>query len=336
MTETYLAAKHQRFVQELGIREKLPAIRLETVVEACEALSCLEAKSDELLSLNTWDMLRALDELQTWKQQTQAEASRQFESKMQRFLNKIFPSPVPPREISLFAVDRVTQAVGSKLGDRTQEELQLEYRDFMAWRQVFGGKPPEELSKEHFWAPQKPFNVFIDRRQDRPPSASEAVPRPSTSKKRTGAKPSVSKQRSFVDVCEDPARSCAGEDPRMGPTEKQAVNPERDDRRSGGRRTSSATCQRDTTRGDVLSSDCQAAPHCRRWKRHAGLPREKQLEYLFLYAAHEQCVQCLQFYAPRVNVACRSGGQDARAWASADGTKAVSQELEELFVTWNL
>ena len=316
MTETYLAAKHQRFVQELGIREKLPAIRLETVVEACEALSCLEAKSDELLSLNTWDMLRALDELQTWKQQTQAEASRQFESKMQRFLNKIFPSPVPPREIGLFAVDRVMQAVGSKLGDRTQEELQLEYRDFMAWRQVLGGKPPEELSKEHFWTPQKPFNVFIDRRQDRPPSASKVLPRPSTSKKQTGPKPSVSKKRSFVDVREDPARSCAGEDPRMGP--------------------SSATCQRDTTRGDVLSSNCQAAPHCRRWKRHAGLPREKQLEYLFLYAAHEQCVQCLQFYAPRVNVACRSGGQDARAWASADGTKAVSQELEELFVTWNL
>ena len=186
----------------------------------------------------------------------------------------------------------------------------------MAWRQVLGGKPPEELSKEHFWTPQKPFNVFIDRRQDRPPSASKVLPRPSTSKKQTGPKPSVSKKRSFVDAREDPARSCAGEDPRMGP--------------------SSATCQRDTTRGDVLSSNCQAAPHCRRWKRHAGLPREKQLEYLFLYAAHEQCVQCLQFYAPRVNVACRSGGQDARAWASADGTKAVSQELEELFVTWNL
>ena len=79
-----------------------------------------------------------------------------------------------------------------------------------------------------------------------------------------------------------------------------------------------------------------AAPHCRRWKRHAGLAAERQLEYLFLYAAHDQCIECLQFYAPHVNVACKSSGKDARASPSAEGTKAVSQDLEALFATWDL
>ena len=36
--------------------------------------------------------------------------------------------------------------------------------------------------------------------------------------------------------------------------------------------------ERDTTRGGVLQSDCPAALHCRRWKRHTGLAAERQLE----------------------------------------------------------
>ena len=154
------------------------------------------------------------------------------------------------------------------------------------------------------------------------PSARDAVP-----------KPSVSKKRSYANVHGGPTRGSAEEYPRMGPTENLEANTETSSRRPGARMTLSEPAERDETRGGVLQSDCPAAPHCRRWKRHAGLAAERQLEYLFLYAAHDQRIECLQFYAPHVNVACKSSGKDARAWASAEGTKAVSQDLEAFFAT---
>lgn len=82
--------------------------------------------------------------------------------------------------------------------------------------------------------------------------------------------------------------------------------------------------------GDTgIFAPCSGAPHCGTWEsRHGRLAEGKQMEYLFLYAAEAHCLPCLQFYAPRVNVHCKSCRKNARAWAEQRKDQVLPPELD--------
>ena len=82
--------------------------------------------------------------------------------------------------------------------------------------------------------------------------------------------------------------------------------------------------------GDAgIFAPCSGAPHCGTWESRRGrLAEGKQMEYLFLYAAEAHCVPCLQFYAPRVNVHCKSCRKNARAWAEQRKDQVLPPELD--------
>ena len=82
-------------------------------------------------------------------------------------------------------------------------------------------------------------------------------------------------------------------------------------------------------------SSCPAYPHCKEktWRqKQRAHPTDdvKLLQYLYLYAAQDHCLRCLEFYATCVelDVACESCQLDARGWASFNG-QTVPQEIKD-------
>ena len=96
-----------------------------------------------------------------------------------------------------------------------------------------------------------------------------------------------------------------------------------------------------------LVAPCPEAPHTEFWKTtEKNLRRRKQgndkaLEYLYLFAAEDWCVQCMSYYVNDkvVNPACTSQGRTACEYAMATAKKrriSMPSEVHDLLSAYGL